>query len=90
MVDGQGSGTRARCKQILLGERRASPSPSQAAAAEAAATAAATLHLSLARATLGAEPQPKSFTVTEGAGEPIAASLADYRLQSQVLRLGLG
>ena len=85
-MDGQGSGTRARCKQILLGERRASPSPNQAAAAEAAAT----LHLSLARATLGAEPQPKSFTVTEGAGEPIAASLADYRLQSQVLRLGLG
>lgn len=60
----------------------------QAAAAEAAATAAATLHLSLARATLGEEPRPKSFTVTEGAGEPIAASLADYRLQSQVLGEG--
>ena len=42
------------------------------------------------RATLGEEPRPKSFTVTEGAGEPIAASLADYRLQSQVLRLSLG
>ena len=63
--------------------------PNQAAAAEAAAEAAATLHLSLARATLGAEPRSKSFTVTEGEGELIAATLAEYRLQKQVLGLSL-
>ena len=62
--------------------------PEQAAAVEAAAEAAATLHLSVARATLGAEPRSKSFTVTEGEGEPIAATLAEYRLQKQVLGEG--
>ena len=59
--------------------------PEQADAAAEQAAAAAALHISPPTAT---EPATRNFTVTEGEGEPLAATLSDYRLQKQVLGEG--